>query len=66
MFGCCLCHNPEEYCYSSPLCSKCKEIQKIISIYGVDDLLKAVRYIYVRGEEPIKNRTEVEHKINQK
>ena len=36
MFGCCLCHNPEEYCYSSPLCSKCKEIQKIISIYGVD------------------------------
>ena len=65
MFYCVLCKNPDEYCYSS-LCSKCTEFKKIVDLFGIDDLLKSVKYIYVRGTEPIKNRTEVAHKINQK
>ena len=54
MWTCVLCGNKEEWTRS--LCNKCDNVKKIVDIYGIDKIAESLRYIYVRVEEPIKNR----------
>lgn len=56
MFSCPMCDNPEETLYRQPLCSKCTNMKKIVDCYGIDSILETLNYIYIRTEEPIKNR----------
>ena len=39
------------------LCDKCKVIQKLSDLYGIDTLVNSLETIYVRDKEPIDLRT---------
>lgn len=55
MYNCVLCNNPDEW--TRGLCSKCEELKKIIDIYSIEQIIESIKYIYVRTEAPISNRT---------
>tara|TARA_R110002110_G_scaffold269201_2_gene484936 strand:- start:379 stop:627 length:249 start_codon:yes stop_codon:yes gene_type:complete len=40
------------------LCDKCKTIQKLSDLYGIDTLVNSLETIYVRDKEPIEQRVE--------
>tara|TARA_R110001599_G_scaffold351855_1_gene584917 strand:- start:255 stop:500 length:246 start_codon:yes stop_codon:yes gene_type:complete len=48
------------------LCVDCKRIQKIIELYSVENVKNTLERIYVRTDEPIYNRTNVEIKEKEK
>tara|TARA_R110001592_G_scaffold50510_1_gene156090 strand:- start:102 stop:290 length:189 start_codon:yes stop_codon:yes gene_type:complete len=54
MWTCILCDNKDEW--TRGLCTKCEEVKKIVDIYGIDKVVESIKYIYVRDDEPIKNR----------
>ena len=56
MYTCILCDNPDEW--TRGLCTKCEEIKKVISLYGVDKVTETLKYVYIREQEPIKARAE--------
>lgn len=56
-YNCVMCVNEaNEWCYSG-LCSKCSELKKIIDLYGIEQINKTLRDVYVREIEPIEKRT---------
>jgi hypothetical protein len=57
-FYCVLCKNPDEYCVSGSLCSKCIRLKRIVACYDIDKVLESCEEIFVRELRPIKNRTE--------
>jgi len=58
-FYCALCKNEEESCYVSPLCSKCIELKKIVSLYGIEKINKTLSEIFIRHDEAIDHRTKI-------
>tara|TARA_R110000764_G_scaffold19599_4_gene51268 strand:- start:5272 stop:5490 length:219 start_codon:yes stop_codon:yes gene_type:complete len=58
-YKCHLCGNPEEWCRSKNLCSKCIEVKQIVAVYDIDSVLKTLKDVYVRDKSPIENRTKV-------
>tara|TARA_R100000935_G_C2760580_1_gene133443 strand:- start:292 stop:558 length:267 start_codon:yes stop_codon:yes gene_type:complete len=58
VLNCKLCSS-EDYVFSGYLCSTCSKIQDIIKIYGAEKITESLEYIFVRGSQPIKNRTDV-------
>ena len=62
-FYCTLCSNPDESCYISRFCSKCRIIKKIIELNSVDRVKKSLTNIFLRDEKIIENRTNYEVKI---
>ncbi len=48
------------------LCVDCKRIQKIIELYSVENVKNTLERIYVRTDEPIYNRTNLEIKEKEK
>ena len=56
-YNCIMCLNESaEWCYSG-LCSKCTELKKIIDLYGINQITKTLKDVYVRDIEPIEKRT---------
>ena len=63
MFGsyCTFCGCSESTYYSNTnyLCGNCTELKKIIDLYSSDSVVETLKFVYVRDEEPIKNRREL-------
>ena len=55
MWDCSLCLNSEEYLLTSKLCSKCKRIKHLLSIYGADVYL-TLEEVLVRNASQQKNK----------
>ena len=61
MFICSFCEKNKEsdtWFTHTGICDTCKKIQQLSAIYTMEELLKTLEHIYVRDEEPIKNRTQ--------
>ena len=60
MFGsdCQICGCKESTYYSNTnyLCGKCIDLKKIIDLYTIESVVETLKYVYVREDEPIKNR----------
>ncbi len=63
MYSCVLCNNPDEW--TRGLCSKCEELKKIVDVYSIEQVIESIKYIYVRNETPISNRTRSQKKIKE-
>ena len=56
-YNCVMCVNEDaEWCYSG-LCTNCSELKKIIDLYGIKQINKTLKDVYVRNIEPIEKRT---------
>lgn len=41
------------------LCKEnCKQIKRIVELYGIDSVRESLEYVFIRDTEPIKKRTE--------
>ena len=70
MFGskCILCSSVEVVVYSNTdyLCPKCIEIKRIIDVYSIDEINKAIKFIFVRHDDAILHRTKMILRSNDK
>lgn len=56
-YSCILCESKEEWCHEN-LCMECLETKKLVAVYGITEINKTLKNIYVREAEPIKRRTD--------
>jgi len=52
----CGCSKATYYSNTNYLCENCTELKKIIDLYTIESVVETLKYVYVREEEPIKNR----------
>lgn len=55
----CGCNQSTYYSNTSYLCDKCIDLKKIIDLYTIESVVETLKYVYVRDDEPIKNRREL-------
>ena len=52
-YSCILCESKEEWCHEN-LCTECLETKKLVAVYGITEINKTLKNIYVREAEPNK------------